>query len=64
MVRWKKEYYKNDKCHRDGDQPAVIEPAGEKYYYKNGIKHTKEQVEIMTKRTMKIFRCWYNKNIF
>ena len=42
-----------------------IDIDGTKYYYKNGIKYTKEQVEFMTKmenkRTMKIFRYWYDK---
>ena len=65
----KKYYYKNGELHRDGDLPAIEEPDGTKYYYKNGIKYTKEQVEFMTKmekkrikkRTMKIFRDWYDK---
>ena len=60
-----KEYWKNRELHRDGDLPAVEYPDGTKRYYKNGIQYTKEQVEFMTKmekkRTMKIFRDWYDK---
>ena len=31
-----KEWYKNDKRHREDDQPAVIWADGTKYWYKNG----------------------------
>ena len=45
--------------------PAIEESDGDKEYWKNGIEYTKEQVEFMTKmekkRTMKIFRYWYDK---
>ena len=67
-VEWSdgsKFYYKNGKLHRDGDLPAIEYPDGRKRYYKNGIKYTKEQVQFMikmeNKRTMKIFRYWYDK---
>jgi len=64
-----KYYYKNGELHRDGDLPAIEFSDGDKEYWKNGIEYAKEQVEIMTKmekkrnkkRTMKIFRYWYDK---
>jgi hypothetical protein len=31
-------WYKNDKLHRDGDLPAVVDE-NEKYWYKDGKRH-------------------------
>ena len=32
-------WYKNDKCHRDNDLPAIIQANGSKYWYKNNKVH-------------------------
>ena len=44
LISWSgiKYWLKNDKLHRDNDQPAMIFPDGTKWYYKNG-KFIKEE---------------------
>ncbi len=32
-------YYKDGKCHRDSDKPAVISADGTQFYYKDGKRH-------------------------
>ena len=39
MITGSKIWYKNDKCHRDGDLPAVEWDNGYKEWYKNGIRY-------------------------
>ena len=34
-----REWYKDGKRHRDGDEPAIIESDGKLFYYKNGKQH-------------------------
>ena len=33
------EWYRNGKCHRDNDQPAIIKDNGTRYWYKDGEWH-------------------------
>ena len=60
-----KHYYKNGERHRDGNLPAIEYADGTRRYLRNGIEYTKEQIEFMTriekKRTIKVFRYWYDK---
>jgi hypothetical protein len=36
---WKTAYYKNNKLHRDNDQPAVIKQYGKRLWYQHGTLH-------------------------
>ena len=38
-----KYWLENDKCHRDNDQPAIINADGEKRWYQNGKFINKEE---------------------
>ena len=39
MFRWNKEWYKEGKCHRDGDLPAIDHIYGTKKWFKEGLLH-------------------------
>lgn len=34
-----KYWFENDKCHRDNDQPAIINADGSKHWFQNGERH-------------------------